>query len=78
MAGVDWWAYVEFPDGPMPKFELPWWVQVPISVDVGCFWGGVGHHVPDRVGVVALNLALQQTAGYDSFLGVCNSPVRRC
>ena len=39
---ADWWAYVEFPDGPMPKFELPWWVQVPISVVVGCFWGGVG------------------------------------
>ena len=25
---ADWWAYVEFPDGPMPKFVMPWWWQV--------------------------------------------------
>ena len=37
---ADWWAYVEFPDRRSPKFELPWWVQLPISSIVGCVGGG--------------------------------------
>ena len=36
---TDWWAYVDFPDGPMPKFEMPWWIQLPVSSTVGCSGG---------------------------------------
>ncbi len=35
----DWWADVELSNGPVPKFELPWWVQLPVSSLVGGFWG---------------------------------------
>lgn len=38
---ADWWAYVEFPDGPMPKFIMPWWFQALVSGTVGLLTGGV-------------------------------------
>ena len=39
---ADWWFYVDFHEGPMPKGVLPWWVQLPVSTVVGCVWGGIG------------------------------------
>jgi hypothetical protein len=38
---ADWWYYVDFPDGPMPKFKAPVWEQVVVSGLVGCFCGAV-------------------------------------
>ena len=38
---TDWWAYVEFPDGLMPKFVMPWWWQVVESSVVGLLAGGL-------------------------------------
>ncbi|MBM4070622.1 MAG: hypothetical protein FJ271_16950 [Planctomycetes bacterium] len=32
---ADWWAYVEFRDGAMPKFVMPWWWQLVESSFVG-------------------------------------------
>lgn len=49
---ADWWAYVEFPEGPMPKFEFPWWVQLPVSVMFGCVCGVIGIVVAFLVGWV--------------------------
>jgi hypothetical protein len=37
---ADWFAYVDYPEGPLREFELPWWVQLPVSAAVGCFGGG--------------------------------------
>jgi hypothetical protein len=37
---ADWWAYVMFPEGPMPKFTMPWWWQLIESGVVGCSAGG--------------------------------------
>jgi hypothetical protein len=36
----DWWAYVQFPEGPMPKFVVPWWWQVIESGVIGFLAGG--------------------------------------
>ena len=38
---ADWWAYVMFPEGPMPKFTMPSWFQAIVSGVVGAFGGGV-------------------------------------
>lgn len=35
---ANWWVYVEDEPEPILKFELPWWIQVPVSAGVG----GVG------------------------------------
>jgi hypothetical protein len=37
----DWWVYVDFPESPMPKFELPWWWQAIESAAVGAIAGGL-------------------------------------
>lgn len=36
---ADWWAYVELPDGPIPKFIMPWWWQI---IESGIFGVGTG------------------------------------
>jgi hypothetical protein len=36
---ADWWAYVEYPSGPVPKFIAPWWFQVFVSSIVGVVCG---------------------------------------
>ncbi len=38
---ADWWAYVEFDEGPKRKFIMPWWWQVIESGAVGIAGGGV-------------------------------------
>lgn len=38
---ADWWAYVDFPEGPMPKFIMPWWWQVMESGFVGVVGGSL-------------------------------------
>src|SRR5947207_599440 len=38
---ADWWAYVQFPEGPMPKFTVPWWWQAIESGIVGAAGGGL-------------------------------------
>jgi hypothetical protein len=38
---ADWWAYVEFPEGPMPKFVMPWWWQLLESGILGVLAGGL-------------------------------------
>jgi hypothetical protein len=38
---ADWWAYVEFPEGPVPEFVLPWWWQVIQSGAAGALGGGL-------------------------------------
>jgi hypothetical protein len=38
---TDWWAYVDDPRGPWPKFVMPWWWQVGESGVVGSLAGGL-------------------------------------
>ena len=39
---ADWWAYVQDPiRGPWPKFVLPWWWQLGVSLVVGSAAGGL-------------------------------------
>ena len=38
---ADWWAYVEFPEGPMPKFVMPWWWQAIESAMIGVLAGSL-------------------------------------
>jgi len=33
-SNFDWWAYID-DDPPIPKFELPLWVQLPVSGLIG-------------------------------------------
>jgi hypothetical protein len=37
---ADWWAYVDDPNGPWPKFIMPWWWQVIESAIVGSLAAG--------------------------------------
>jgi hypothetical protein len=38
---ADWWAYVEFFEGPTPKFTMPWWWQAIESGVAGCAAGSL-------------------------------------
>lgn len=38
---TNWWVYVEDDPEPILKFEMPWWVQVPVSAVVGVLGGGI-------------------------------------
>jgi hypothetical protein len=38
---ADWWAYVEFHEGPRPKFVMPLWWQVVESSLGGVVAGGL-------------------------------------
>lgn len=38
---TDWWVYVDFPDGPAPKFRLAWYEQAVVSGLFGAVLGGV-------------------------------------
>jgi hypothetical protein len=41
----DWWAYVDYPEGPMRKFIMPWWWQLLESSVVGAVAGGIAASV---------------------------------